>query len=54
VYRIKLANAALSDIHQYDDGKAGQQSYEELSFVFQKIDLTWVDGPISATDSWTA
>jgi type VI secretion system secreted protein Hcp len=54
VYRVKLANAALSDIHQYDEGKAGQQSFEELSFVFQKIDLTWVDGGISATDSWAA
>jgi type VI secretion system secreted protein Hcp len=54
VYRIKLTNAGLSDIHQYDEGKAGQQAYEELSFVFQKIELTWVDGAITATDSWSS
>lgn len=53
VYRIKLTNAGLSEIHQYDEGRAGQQPYEELSFVFQKIDLTWVDGAITATDSWS-
>jgi type VI secretion system Hcp family effector len=53
VYRIKLSNAGLSEIHQVDEGKADQQPYEELSFVFQKIDLTWVDGAISATDSWS-
>lgn len=51
-YQIKLTNASIADVHQTvdDDGV-----YEEVSFTFQTIELTFADKAgvrTTATDDW--
>ena len=38
--------------HLSSDG--GSDDYEEVSFTYQKIEWTWVDGGIMAMDDWEA
>ena len=47
VATIKLQNASVSDYIETDQGV-------QLSFTYQKITWTWVDGGITATDDWEA
>ena len=47
VGKIKLTNAHVSDYVQTDQGLA-------LSFTYQKIEWTWVQGGITASDDWEA
>jgi type VI secretion system secreted protein Hcp len=47
VATIKLTNASVSDYVQH----GGSVS---LSFTYQKIEWTWVDGGITASDDWEA
>ena len=47
VATIKLTNASVSDYVQTDQGA-------QLSFTYQKITWTWVDGGITASDDWEA
>ena len=56
-YTIKLTNATISSI--VDDmannkivENAKLPMLEMISFTYQKIEWTWVDGGITATDSW--
>jgi type VI secretion system secreted protein Hcp len=53
-YTIKLTNATISEIHQSDQGKNGARPYEQVSFVFQKIELDWNDPPVVAVDDWSS
>ena len=47
VMTIKLTNASISDRVQKGDS-------ETISFTYQKIEWTWIDGGISAQDDWEA
>ena len=47
VMTIKLTNASVSDRVQKGD-------YETISFTYQKIEWTWVDGGVTAQDDWEA
>lgn len=47
VMTIRLTNASVSDRVQKGD-------YETISFTYQKITWTWVDGGITAEDDWEA
>jgi type VI secretion system secreted protein Hcp len=47
VATIKLTNASVSDYLQTDQGA-------QVTFTYQKITWTWVDGGITATDDWEA
>jgi type VI secretion system secreted protein Hcp len=47
VMTIKLTNASVSDRVQKGDS-------ETISFTYQKIEWTWLDGGITAQDDWEA
>jgi type VI secretion system secreted protein Hcp len=47
VATVKLTNASVSDDVQHGN-------YETISFTYQKIEWTWVDGGITAEDDWEA
>lgn len=56
-YTVRLTNANLSSIHfkmanVRQPRLARLTEYEELAFTYEKIDWTWNDGGISATDDW--
>jgi type VI secretion system secreted protein Hcp len=56
-YTVKLINAKISDIksimlnNKYPEF-AKLAEYEEISFTYQKIEWTWMDGGITASDNW--
>lgn len=64
-YSIKISNGSIASIRQFSgvesgsgsakhSATAGQSvSMEEITFVFQKIEWTWAEGPITAQDSLT-
>lgn len=49
-YTVKLSNASISEIRLVTtpEGKDAM----EVSFTYQKIEWTWVDGGITASDDW--
>jgi type VI secretion system secreted protein Hcp len=51
-YKIKLTNASIASIRLVSD--ANGNLTEEISFTYQKIEWTWVDGGIMALDDWEA
>ena len=56
-FTIELTNARIADIRlisadTQDTTKAAQVPYEEVQFVYQKIVWTWVNGGITAEDTW--
>ncbi len=58
-FTIKLTNASISDIVDImennlipDDAKLPLM--QQISFTYQKIEWTWVDGGISSQDDWEA
>ena len=58
-YTIKLTNASIASIVEFlpDTEDPVQEKFsarENVSFVYQKIEWTWTDGGITATDNWTA
>jgi type VI secretion system secreted protein Hcp len=58
-YTIKLVNANISQMHEYVlDNKIPANMpippMETVSFTYQKIEWTWVDGGITANDDWEA
>ena len=58
-YIIKLTNATIVSIDtDMQDNKIEPGSklpvLEEASFVYQKIEWTWVDGGITTSDNWLA
>jgi type VI secretion system secreted protein Hcp len=48
-YTIKLTNAKLSAVRMV---QVGDKMAQEVSFTYQKIEWTWVDGGITAMDDW--
>lgn len=50
-HKIKLTNAAITLIHQY--ANADTREVEDVSFVFQKIEIENIDGKTSVTDDWS-
>ena len=58
-YTIKLTNANIAQMHEYLlDNKIPANMpippMETVSFTYQKIEWTWVDGGITANDDWEA
>ena len=58
-YTVKLTNANIADItFRMPNNKlpdlAPLAEYEEISFTYQKIEWTWVQGGITASDDWEA
>lgn len=56
-YTVKLTNANIADIKFHMPNNKHPDlmkysEYEEVSFTYQKIEWTWVDGNISAQDDW--
>lgn len=52
-FTVKLENAHISNITNRTDPTSGRE-VEEVSFTYQKITWTWVDGGITAQDDWEA
>lgn len=56
-YSIKLTNATISDVHfvmpniMHPDTLKSPETIE-VSFTYQKIEWTWKDGGITASDDW--
>ncbi len=58
-YTVKLVNARISRIQFWQPNAADPEQqrfaeYEEISFVYQKIEWTWMQGGITAADDWEA
>ena len=58
-FTIKLTNAKVSSIHLVkpntkDPNLHTLPDYEEVEFVYQKIEWTWTDGGITAIDDWVS
>lgn len=56
-YTIRLTNASISDIkfrmlNNNNPELAIFTEFEEVSFTYQKIEWTWMDGSITAMDDW--
>ncbi len=54
-FTIKLTNASIASIHmQMANNKDPElmklETFEEVAFVYQKIEWTWTDGGITAVD----
>jgi type VI secretion system secreted protein Hcp len=49
-YTIKLTNASIASIRLLVDDQGNMT--EEVTFTYQKIEWTWVDGGITAQDDW--
>jgi len=56
-YTVRLTNANIADIksvmlnNKYPEFMKLAE-YEEISFTYQKIEWTWVNGGITASDDW--
>ena len=58
-YTIALTNAAIASIHfvvpdAADPAAVKLPDYEEVAFVYEKIQWTYQPGDITATDDWQA
>ena len=56
-YKVKLTNASIVDIsfrmlNNKNPELVKFAEYEEVSFTYQKIEWTWVDGGIMSSDDW--
>jgi type VI secretion system secreted protein Hcp len=56
-YTVKLTNAKIASINFHMLNNKNPElmryaEYEEIAFVYQKIEWTWVDGGITASDDW--
>jgi type VI secretion system secreted protein Hcp len=57
-FTIRLTNAVIASIDlQMPNNKhadlAKLETFEEVAFMYQKIEWTWTDGGLSAVDDWT-
>ncbi len=58
-YTIRLMNSAIAGIEFHmpsnrDPALANQSEFEEVSFTYQAIEWTWMEGGITARDDWEA
>lgn len=55
-YTVKLANAAIREIHftmpNLRDADLQYAPYEEVSFTYQKIEWSWMEGGVVGRDDW--
>jgi type VI secretion system secreted protein Hcp len=56
-YTIKLTNANIASIqfvmpNNKEPQLAKLAEYEQVAFTYEKIEWTWVDGGVTAIDSW--
>src|SRR5205823_4350262 len=56
-FTIKLTNANIAGINFHQANVRHPElvklaQYEEVGFTYQKIEWTWTDGGITATDDW--
>jgi type VI secretion system secreted protein Hcp len=51
---IKLTNALVSGIHRSEGQRTGRDTkeMEEISFTYEKIEMSHANGKTTATDSW--
>lgn len=59
IYKIDLTNASIASIREYmadntDATKASLPLLEEVTFIYQKIQWTWTDGGLTASDDWSS
>jgi type VI secretion system secreted protein Hcp len=57
IYTIELTNASIASVREYmpdneDPARASLPLLEKISFVYQKIEWTWMDGAVYAADDW--
>jgi type VI secretion system secreted protein Hcp len=57
IYSVSLVNASIVSIHEFmDDNQVPAQAtlplQNEITFTYQKIEWTWTDGGITASDDW--
>ena len=57
-YTVRLTNATIIDIRSIMLNNKVPENLkmplmEEVGFVYEKIEWTWVDGGITATDNWS-
>jgi len=58
-YSVELTSAKITAIrfempNNKEETTKTLPQYESVSFVYQKIDWTWVEGGVSASDQWAA
>ena len=58
-FTVRLTNAGIASIEMTMPNNkrsdlAGLETYEEVEFVYQRIEWTWVDGGLVAADDWMA
>lgn len=58
-YTVKLTNASITTIdtrmlNNKNPELVKYAPYEEVAFTYQKIEWTWTDGGITASDDWEA
>jgi len=56
-YTVRLTNASIASINFHlpntqDPNLMRFSEYEEIAFTYQQIEWIWVDGGITAQDSW--
>lgn len=56
-YTVRLTNARIADIrfqmlNTKNPDLVKYAEFEEITFTYQKIEWTWVDGGITAQDDW--
>ena len=51
-YTVKLTNALIASYRQFDQPGVGLM--EEISFTYQKIEMTLNDGGVTSMDDWMA
>jgi len=56
-FTIKLTNASIASIRtQMPNNRDAEltklETFEEVAFTYQKIEWTWTDGNITASDDW--
>jgi type VI secretion system secreted protein Hcp len=49
--RVSLTNAFVGLVHRFSDGGL---DYEEITFVYERIQVMWLDPPITVQDDWAA
>jgi type VI secretion system secreted protein Hcp len=59
IYSVSLTNAIIVSIHEFMDdnelpANTGLPLQEEIAFTYQKIQWTWTDSGITASDDWLA
>jgi type VI secretion system secreted protein Hcp len=51
-FTVKLTNASISDIAVDGSGQVANGMRETVSFTFQKVEITYIDGGISTQIDW--